>query len=120
NPKYLESAEVKVFNFAYSGSPPSFFKKWYRCLFRRYYKKPKTVLYGVHWDMFTQEKKFEQDSEFFPAPVFFQLLLDPKTSFSPLLLARCAVFKYRFEIIGFWLGLQKESRSVGTEQSYKG
>jgi hypothetical protein len=75
NPKYLEKDGLKVFNFGQDGAGPYFFLKWYQKLFQRYYRKPETVIYGVHWVMFeshTLQRQFEQDSKYFP----FNFLVD--------------------------------------------
>jgi len=81
NPKYLEKDDLKVFNFGQDGAGPYFFLKWYRKIFQRYYRKPETVIFGVHWVMFeshTLQRQFEQDSNFFPRYFLFQELHDFK------------------------------------------
>jgi hypothetical protein len=66
---------LKVFNFGQDGAGPYFFLKWYRKIFQRYYRKPDTVIFGVHWVMFeshTLQRQLEQDSNYFPRYFLFE------------------------------------------------
>ena len=81
NPKYLESDRIRVFNFALNGANPVFYLNWYRKIFRRYYRKPSYVIYGVHWGMFDETiltRTLEQDSKYFPLHFFLQESRDLK------------------------------------------
>ncbi len=78
HPKYLETDQVKVFNFSMDGAPPSFNLDWYRKIFRPHYPRPICVIYGVHWVMFDNhilQRRLEQDSHYFPRAFLFQELL---------------------------------------------
>ncbi|NWG04152.1 MAG: hypothetical protein HXY44_14960 [Syntrophaceae bacterium] len=77
NPKYLERDGLKVFNFGTDGAGPYYFLKWYRKIFQRYYRKPETVIFGVHWVMFEShilQRQLEQDSSYFPRHFLFEEL----------------------------------------------
>ncbi len=81
NPKYFENDDLKVFNFGQDGAGPYFFLKWYRKIFQRYYRKPDTVIFGVHWVMFeshTLQRQLEHDSNYFPRYFLFEELHDLK------------------------------------------
>jgi hypothetical protein len=82
NPKYFETDHLKVFNFSMDGAGPSFNLKWYKKVFQAHYPTPSLVIYGVHWGMFDEnflQRKFEQDSKYFPLEFLFQELLDTKS-----------------------------------------
>jgi hypothetical protein len=77
NPKYLESEDLKVFNFALDGAPPSFYLNWYNKIFTHYYRKPTYVIYAVHWVMFNDifaPRQIEHDSQYFPLPLLIKHL----------------------------------------------
>ena len=69
NPKYLETDQLKIFNFALNGASPEFNLRWYQKIFRHYYPKPRYLIYAVHWGMFDDQilkRKLDQDSRYFP------------------------------------------------------
>ena len=118
NPKYLESDEYKVFNFALNGAPPTFNMEWYEKIFRRYYKKPRYVIYSVHWGMFDDHilrRQFEQDSQYFPLRFFVREMSDPK-KLKMLLLNRFALFRQRKQLLPRLL--KKERREVFVLSKY--
>lgn len=97
NPKYLEKDGLKVFNFGQDGAGPTFFLKWYRKIFQRYYKKPETVIFGVHWVMFeshTLQRQLEHDSNYFPRYFLFEEFHDFK-EMKMLILNRLAFIRER-------------------------
>jgi len=101
NPKYLESDHLKVFNFALNGANPLFYLKWYKEIFRRYYRRPSYVIYGVHWGMFDESilgRTLEQDSKYFPLDLFFQESRDVHV-FKTLLLSRFALVRERRHLL---------------------
>jgi hypothetical protein len=78
HPKYLETDQIKVFNFSMDGAPPSFNVDWYRKIFRPHYPRPICVIYGVHWVMFDNhilQRRLEQDSHYFTRAFLFGELL---------------------------------------------
>jgi hypothetical protein len=82
NPKYFERDHLKVFNFSTGGAGPSFNLKWYKRVFRAHYPIPSLVIYGVHWGMFDEsflQRRFEQDSKYFPRSFLFQELLGTRS-----------------------------------------
>lgn len=96
NPQLLDGDGRLSYNFAYNGSNPIFYLHWYVHLFRDHYPRPDTVLYAVDWYMFDAtrlRRRFEQDSEFFPAPIFRRALLDPNLEAQTLLLNRYPLIK---------------------------
>lgn len=110
NPKYLESADLRVFNFALDGAPPSFYLNWYNKIFCQYYPKPSYMIYAVHWVMFNDvftPRQIEHDSEYFPFPLFIKQLRDVK-SLQTLLLNRFAFSKHRKEVISKLFEKRKE------------
>lgn len=82
NPKYFETDHLKVFNFSMNGAGPSFNLRWYKKIFQPHYPKPFRVIYGVHWGMFDEnflQRRFEQDSKYFPGELLIQEILDTKS-----------------------------------------
>jgi hypothetical protein len=106
NPKYLEEDHLRVYNFSMDAAGPSFNLKWYKKIFQRYYPKPFRVIYGVHWGMFDEnllQRKFEQDSVYFPQPFLIQELLDTKSlddlgRVKTLFLNRFGIFRGRKQL----------------------
>ena len=101
NPKYLERDSVKVFNFAYNGASPDFNLRWFKKVFKPNYQKPSCIIYGVHWVMFDDQllqRKFEQDSKYFPFRFFVEEFRDLK-SLKTLLLNRFAFIRERRQIM---------------------
>ncbi len=81
NPKYLEEGHFRVYNFSMDAAGPSFNLKWYKKIFQLYYPKPFCVIYGVHWGMFDEnfaQRRFEQDSKYFPGEFLFREFLGAK------------------------------------------
>jgi hypothetical protein len=110
NPKYLESEDLKVFNFALNGAPPSFYIKWYQRVFRPFYRKPLAIVYSVHWVMFDDQflgRQFENDSKYFPFLFFIQQFREVK-EIKTLLFNRFAFSRERKELLPFLLGKRKE------------
>ena len=103
NPKYFEADRLKVFNFSMDGAGPSFNLKWYEEIFQHHYPNPFYVIYGVHWGMFDEnllQRRFEQDSRYFPREFLFQEFLSVKglnnlEEVKTLLLNRFAIFRER-------------------------
>jgi hypothetical protein len=101
HPGYLEMDHLKVFNFAFNGASPLFNLNWYQKVFRPNYPKPSCVIYGVHWVMFDGQflqRKFEQDSKYFPFRFFLKECQDLR-GFSTLLLNRFAFIRERRQIL---------------------
>ena len=80
NPRFLEAPGRRVYNFALNGATPMFYGHWYSKLFRERYPKPDLIIYGVNWFMWVEDwigrRYFEQDSEYFPSWVFWELFFD--------------------------------------------
>jgi hypothetical protein len=118
NPKYLESDQYNVFNFALNGAPPTFNLEWYEKIFRCYYKKPRYVIYSVHWGMFDDHilrRQFEQDSPYFPFRFFIQEMCNFK-KLKMLLLNRFALFRQRKQLLPRLL--KKERREMFVVSKY--
>jgi hypothetical protein len=86
NPLYLDDEHYTFYNFSYNGSNPEFYLKWYNDLLRKYYPRPRLVLYEVDWFMFDESwlwRKFNHDTEYFPFRLFLKtLLLSPDRQIS--------------------------------------
>jgi hypothetical protein len=101
HPRYLETDRVKVFNFAFNGASPVFNLNWYKKVFQPNHPKPSCVIYGVHWVMFDGQflqRKFEQDSKYFPFQFFLREFGDFRT-FNTLVLNRFAFIRERRQIM---------------------
>ena len=111
NPKYLEKDGLKVFNFGQDGAGPTFFLKWYRKVFQRYYRKPDTVIFGVHWVMFsnTLQRQLEQDSNYFPRSFLFEEFHN-FNEMKTLVLNRLAFVRERKKLPYKLVGLFKKER----------
>lgn len=110
NPRYLESEDLKVFNFALNGAPPAFYLKWYDRIFRHYYRKPSYVIYAVHWMMFEDKihgRRFENDSKYFPFSFFVGQFRD-FNSLKTLLFSRFAFSKQRKQVLSLLFGKKRE------------
>ena len=119
HPKYLEKDGLRVFNFAYNGASPAFNLRWYRTVFRPHSRKPSCVIYGVHWVMFDDQflqRRFEQDSKYFPARLFLKEIRHFDT-FKTLLLNRFALIRERKQILPRLLK-KKSSREVYPVSQY--
>ncbi len=120
NPKYLESDHLKVFNFALDGAPPSFYLKWYRRIFSRYYRKPTYAIYAVNWVMFNDvftPRQIEHDSKYFPFKLFVEQLRDSK-SVQTLLFNRFAFSKERKKVL--YLLFNKKRGRYSKDKYYNG
>ena len=118
NPKYLESDHFKVFNFALNGASPTFNLEWYEKIFRRYYKRPRYVIYSVHWGMFDDHilrRQFEQDSPYFPLGLLIREMSELKT-LKMLLMNRFALFRQRKQLLPRLL--KKEQRELFVPSKY--
>ena len=54
---------------------------WFQKVFQPNYPKPSCVIYGVHWVMFDGQflqRKFEQDSKYFPFRIFPERISRPQ------------------------------------------
>ena len=101
HPRYLETDDIRVFNFAFNGASPVFNLNWYKKVFEPNYPKPSCVIYGVHWVMFDGQflkRRFEQDSKYFPLRFFLEEFRDLKT-LETLLLNRFAFIRERRQIM---------------------
>ncbi len=106
NPRYLETEGLEVFNFSMDGAGPAFNLKWYERILEPYYPKISCVLYGVHWGMFDEnllQRRFEQDSRYFPREFLFRELLNARElnrwdEVETLLLNRLAIFRGRKQL----------------------
>jgi len=95
NPKAFESYNHNVFNFCLNGANPIFTDKWYE-LFIRYYNRPSVIIYEVNWFMFDSawmNRKFEQDSKYFPVDEFIQQLVDRTNDVNQLVRNRYKILK---------------------------
>jgi hypothetical protein len=107
NPKYLEIGHFKVYNFSIDGANPSFNLEWYKKIFQPHYPKPSCVIYGVHWGMFDEkfaERRFEQDSKYFPGELLLRELLrvkdlDDLERVKTLVLNRFGIFRERKKLV---------------------
>jgi hypothetical protein len=122
NPKYLEKGPLRVFNFAYNGASPAFNLKWYKKVFEPNYRKPRGVIYGVHWIMFDDrylQRRFEQDSKYFPFELFLEEFQDLK-SLGTLVLNRFAFIRERKQILPRIFRKKREREVYPVSQYYHG
>lgn len=78
NPKLIEENNISVYNFALNGSNPEFIYKWYNKFFKKYYPKPKLVIFEINWLMFNENwmwRDIEQDSRYFPTSDYLKEIL---------------------------------------------
>jgi hypothetical protein len=110
NPKYLEENHLKVFNFAFAGSGPSFHLRWYKKIFQPNYPRPLYVIYGVHWGMFdatSHPRKLEHDSKYLPLHFLFDDFSD-LDALTTLILNRVAFIRERRQLTLRLLGKGRE------------
>ncbi len=122
HPRYLEIDHIKVFNFAFNGASPVFNLNWYQKVFQPNYPKPSCVIYGVHWVMFDSQflqRRFEQDSKYFPFRFFLKELRDLR-SFSTLLLNRFAFIRERRQIMPRIFKRKREGEVYPVSRYYQG
>ncbi len=122
HPKFLEPFDDSVYGFAMNSNRPLFYLSWYRKLFKGHFaRKPRTVLFCVDWNMFHPvNRKFENDSEYWPASFFMKtLLFDREVSKRILLMSRFASIKNRSEILSRLIHKYLPD-SANHGESYKG
>lgn len=81
NPKYMNVKNYRIYNFAFNGSNPTYYKKWYNNIFKPYYPKPKIIIYAVDWSMFHNletHRRFAVDIRLMPLSIFWKELLYDK------------------------------------------
>jgi len=96
NPRDLESENSKIYNFAFDGANPAFFLKWYNVIFKKYYKKPRLIIFETPWYVFSGNylwRTIEFDSGYFPMSVFIRVLLNPTCSAEKTLFNRFIFMK---------------------------
>lgn len=95
NPKLLEDDNISVYNFGLNGSNPEFIFKWYNKFFKKYYPKPKLVIFEVNWLMFNEDwmwRDIEQDSRYFPLNEYFAELFKSKDNKATTFFNRYFIF----------------------------
>ena len=110
NPRYLETDQLKVYNFSLNGAGPFFNLRWYKKVFQPNYPRPLWIIYGVHWGMFDENllrRRFDHDSRYFPRHLLFKEFgyLD---AFKTLILNRFAFIRERKQLLGRIFGKQRE------------
>jgi len=111
NPRYIEDEKHKIYNFCFSGAPPSYFKKWYEELFSRYYSRPDLIIFTVDWFMFDDEwlwRDFEFDSEYFPMNVLFRAVFDENINKEKLVKNRFSFMRMQGQVSMVDLFLSKQ------------
>ncbi len=122
HPRYLEIDHRKVFNFAFNGASPLFNLNWYEKVFRPNYPKPSCIIYGVHWVMFDGhflQRKFEQDSRFFPLRIFVDEARD-LNALKTLLLNRFPFIRERKQIMPRLFRKKREREVYPVSRYYHG
>jgi hypothetical protein len=122
HPRYLEVGHTKVFNFAFNGASPLFNLNWYQKVFRPNYPRPSCVIYGVHWVMFDSQflqRRFEQDSQYFPFRFLLAELKDVK-ELGTLLLNRVAFIRERRQILPRLFKKKRENEVYPVSRYYQG
>jgi hypothetical protein len=122
HPGYLEIDHLKVFNFAFNGASPLFNLNWFQKVFKANYPRPSCVIYGVHWVMFDSQflqRRFEQDSRYFPFRFFLTELKDVK-GLSTLLLNRVAFIRERKQILPRLFKKKRENEVYPVSKYYQG
>lgn len=97
-PKIINTKGNTFFNFALDGANPIYYFNWYKFIFKPNYKKPKYLILTIDW-FFLDDKwlwrRFEQDSEYYNAELFFDLLIK-KNEFDKTML-----FENRYPVLKF-------------------
>ncbi len=122
HPGYLEIDHLKVFNFAFNGASPLFNLNWFQKVFKPNNPRPSCVIYGVHWVMFDGQflqRKFEQDSKYFPFRFFLTELKDVK-GLGTLLLNRVAFIRERRQILPRLFKKKRENEVYPVSRYYQG
>lgn len=97
-PAILNKSGHRFYNFALDGANPTYYLNWYTQLFKNHYKKPKYLILGVEWFFFDSKwlwRRYEQDSEYFPAELYRKHIFDKKYDQMMLNIDRYPVLKYR-------------------------
>lgn len=100
HPRYLEEAGLSVYNFAYSGGNPAFFRAWY-AIYRQHNPAPRRVVYATDWFMFRRGflgRSIASDAEFLPLGAYVQLFAKPGISWASLTMNRLALIKHRVRL----------------------
>jgi hypothetical protein len=95
NPQILEDNNISVFNFGLNDANAEFIYKWYSKFFRRYYPKPKLILFEVSWLMFNEKwmwRRFEQDSRYFKKKEFFKEIFNSQNDLNTTFFNRFHIF----------------------------
>jgi len=122
HPGYLEIDHLKVFNFAFNGASPLFNLNWFQKVFRPNYPSPSCVIYGVHWVMFDGQflqRKFEQDSKYFPFQFFLQEFRDLRV-LGTLLMNRFALIRERRQILPRLFKKKRQGEVYPVSRYYQG
>ena len=122
HPGYLEIDHLKVFNFAFNGASPLFNLNWFEKVFKPNYPRPSCVIYGVHWVMFDGQflqRKFEQDSKYFPFRFFLKEFRDLK-GLGALLLNRFAFIRERRQILPRLFKKKRQEEVYPVSRYYQG
>ncbi len=110
NPKYLETEQLKVYNFSLDGAGPSFNLNWYKKVFQQRYPKPFCVIYGVHWGMFDEKllrRRFDHDSKYFPRELLFKEF-SYLEALKTLIMNRFAFIRERKQLLARIFGKQRD------------
>jgi len=122
HPRYLEIDHLKVFNFAFNGAGPLFNLNWFQKVFKPNYPRPSCVIYGVHWVMFDGQflqRKFEQDSKYFPFQFFIEEFRDLR-GLGTLLLNRFAFIRERRQILPRLFKKKRQGEVYPVSRYYQG
>ena len=97
-PAIINQKGNTFFNFALDGANPNYYFNWYKYIFKPNYKKPTYLIVTLDW-FFLDDKwlwrRFEQDSEYFTADLFFNLLYN-KNGYNKTML-----FENRYPVLKF-------------------
>ena len=122
HPGYLEIDHLKVFNFAFNGASPLFNLNWFQKVFKPNYPRPSCVIYGVHWVMFDGQflqRRFEQDSKYFPFHFLLQEFRDLR-GLGALLLNRFAFIRERRQILPRLFKKKRQEEVYPVSRYYQG
>ena len=120
NPRYVAPITPDFYNFAASGSTPSYYLRWYAA-YRRYQPAPSLVLFGVDWFFFkdVSRRSLEQDSAFLPAPVLGDLIAHRGTDLKALVFNWFPLLSLRKDLQSRLFG-DVPLRELETERFYRG
>jgi hypothetical protein len=111
NPRYLETDQLKVYNFSLNGAGPCFNLEWYQKIFQPHYPRPLCVIYGVHWGMFDENllrRKLDHDSKYLPRQLLFAEF-GYLEGFKTLIVNRFAFIRERRQLLAKIFGKQRET-----------